>query len=144
MSTSSTTESNRKLVEWIFAELAAGNSRAFYDTLSDDVSWTARGTSPWSGPYRGKAAVQGELLASVHRQFAARVKLHVLRILADGDRVVVEAKGEATTKGGKPYNNEYCFIYRIAGDKIVEVTEYMDTHLAISTLEPPTSAPTSP
>ena len=137
--TTTTTESSRKLVEWIFAELAAGNRRAFADSLADDVIWRSSGTSPWTGPFVGKSAVLDTMLASVYRQLVDRVRLQVLRILADGDRVVVECKGTATTKTGKPYNNEYCMIYRIAGGKIAEITEYMDTHLAITTLEGPTA-----
>ena len=65
-------------------------------------------------------------------------------LLADGEHVVVEAQGRATTKRGQPYNNEYCFLYRLSGGKIVEVTEYLDTRLAGAVLHPPlTAAPAS-
>jgi hypothetical protein len=30
---------------------------------------------------------------------------------------------------GRPYQNDYCIHYRIAGGKIVEMKEYMDTAL---------------
>jgi len=48
--------------------------------------------------------------------------------------VVVEARGKATTTAGTPYDNEYCFIYRIEDGRIKEVTEYLDTELVTSAL----------
>jgi ketosteroid isomerase-like protein len=51
--------------------------------------------------------------------------------------VVVEVRGRVTTKVGKPYNNAYCFIFRISGGKIQEMTEYLDTELGSAALEDP-------
>ena len=138
----STTERNRKLIEGIFAELAQNNRRPFVDALADDVRWSTPGSSVWSRTFTGKQAVLNDLLAMVHAQLVERVRLTVHRILADGDHVVMQATGRATTKKGKPYNNAYCFLFRIAGDKIAEVTEYIDTELAGSALEAPWAAPT--
>ena len=131
------TERNRELIEGIFDELARNNPRPFADALADDVRWTTPGSSVWSRTFAGKQVVLTELLAMVRAQLVERVRLTVLRILADGDHVVVQAKGQATTKKGKPYNNDYCFLYRIADGKIAEVTEYIDTALASSALEAP-------
>ena len=137
----STTEDNRRLVAGIFDELERGNPRAFADALADDVRWITPGSSVWSRTFEGKAAVLDDLLGPVRAQLVARVQLTVRRILADGDCVVVEAKGRATTKTGVPYNNEYCFLYRLAGGKIIEVTEYLDTQLATVALVPPPVPP---
>jgi uncharacterized protein len=43
--------------------------------------------------------------------------------------VVVEGRGQATTKTGKPYNNTYCFVFRLANGKIQALTEYLDTEV---------------
>jgi ketosteroid isomerase-like protein len=32
-------------------------------------------------------------------------------------------------KGGLPYCNTYCFVFRLADGKLAEVTEYMDSEL---------------
>jgi uncharacterized protein len=136
-----TTESNRQLIAGIFAELAQNNPRPFADALADDVRWTTPGHSVWSRSFTSKQAVLNELLGPVRAQLVERVRLTVQRILADGDHVVVEAKGQATTRAGKAYNNEYCFLYRLAGGKIVEVTEYLDTELASAALQAPWAAP---
>lgn len=136
----STTEDNRRFIAGIFAELEAGNPRAFVDALADDVRWTTPGSSVWSRTFEGKSSVLEGLLGPVRAQLVERVRLTVRRILADADHVVVEARGRATTKGGAPYNNDYCFIYRISGGKVVEVTEYLDTQLASAALQAPWAA----
>jgi hypothetical protein len=136
------TEDNRRIVTEIFAELGRGNPRAFADALADDVRWTTPGNIPgWPRSFEGKAAVLDQLLAQVRAQLVERIRLTVSRILADGEHVIVEAKGRATTRTGYPYNNEYCFLYRLSGGKIVEVTEYLDTQLASAVLTPPPAAP---
>jgi ketosteroid isomerase-like protein len=56
------------------------------------------------------------------------------RFIADEDYVAVEAHGRSTTREGIPYNNKYCFVFRVAGGKLREVTEYMDTELAVKVL----------
>ena len=132
-----TTAENRRLIEGIFAELERKNSKPFVDAMADDVVWRIAGSSIWSRTFRGKASVIGELLGPVREQLVERVHLTAGRIVAEGDLVVVEATGRATAKTGKPYNNEYCFVYRLAGGKIVEVVEHIDTDLACSTLVPP-------
>lgn len=33
----------------------------------------------------------------------------------------------ATLAGGRPYENDYCFVFTVAGDKIRKVREYTDT-----------------
>ena len=137
----STTDDNRRIITAIFAELEHGNPRPFADALADDVRWITPGSSTWSRTFEGKAAVIDGLLGPVRAQLVERVRLTVRRILADEDHVVVEAKGRATTKTGKPYNNEYCFLYRLAGGKIIEVTEYLDTELASDVLRAPWAAP---
>lgn len=48
-------------------------------------------------------------------------------VYADGDVVIVEERMRAALPGGKPYENDYCFVFTVAGDRIRQVREYMDT-----------------
>ena len=54
-------------------------------------------------------------------------EIKIVNIIADGDYVVVENTGKATTKKGKPYNQPHFDIYRFKDGKIQEVTTYLDT-----------------
>jgi ketosteroid isomerase-like protein len=42
-----------------------------------------------------------------------------------------------TTKSGKTYNNQYCYVIRFADGKMRELTEYFDTELVTAALQPP-------
>lgn len=125
---------NKQLLANIFAELSQGNSRPFVESMADDIRWTVMGTTPWSKTYSGKQSVLTDLFGQLRARLADRYRATAQLILAEGDRVVVQARGQSTAKNGTPYNNEYCFIYRIYEGQIHEVTEYLDTQLLMSAL----------
>lgn len=125
---------NREIIRQMFDALANADSRPFVALMADDVVWNVMGRTKWSGTYRGKPAVLNDLLGVLRSRLATRYRATAQRILADGDYVVVQARGEATTITGAPYDNEYCFIYRLEDGKIKEVTEYLDTELVTSAL----------
>ena len=125
---------NKQILQAVFAELAQGNGAPFRACLADDVCWTLIGTTRWSGTYRGRTAVLDQFLAPVLARFADRYTNTAHRFIAEDDYVVVECKGRVTTKEGKPYHNTYCWVCRLADGKLVEVTEYMDTALAVAVL----------
>jgi lactoylglutathione lyase len=127
-------DENKRLLQRIFAELANGNGRPFVDSFADDVRWTVVGTTKYSRTYEGKQAVLDELLRPLRERMAGPIKTVATRFLADDDCVVVEARGEATTKTGRAYNNTYCWIFRLDGGKIREITEHLDTALVESAL----------
>ena len=125
---------NKQLLQRIFAELERGDPAPFIGVLADDVRWTIVGSTDWSRTYDGKNAVLGELLGPLRERLTGMIKVTVTRILADEDCVVVEARGEATTKNGRAYNNTYCWIFRLDGGKAHEITEHLDTELVATAL----------
>ena len=80
-----------------------------------------------------------DLLGPLTAQFAEPYKAVAHRFIGEDDLVVVECRGCVTTKAGKPYNNHYCFVYRVEGGKIREITEYLDTELVSAVLQDPRS-----
>ena len=70
-------------------------------------------------------------------KFADKIRTTAHRFIAEDDLVVVEARGSNTTKAGIPYNNTYCFVVRLAGGKLQELTEYLDTELVTAALGDP-------
>jgi uncharacterized protein len=125
---------NKQLVQEIFAALAEGNSRPLVDAMADDFRWTVTGTTKWSKTYSGKQAVLTELFGALRSRIAGHICTIPDRIIAEDDYAVVEAHGNNTTIAGKPYNNRYCFVFRLSGRKLKEVTEYLDTELVTTTL----------
>jgi ketosteroid isomerase-like protein len=80
---------------------------------------------------------QGNELFGALAEKIERVTTVAHRFIAEDDHVVVQARGANTTRAGAPYNNSYCFVFRIEDGKLKEVTEYMDTELATAVLGDP-------
>jgi ketosteroid isomerase-like protein len=133
----SATDDNKQLMQSIFEGLARGDARLFLDSLDEDAVWRMIGTTPWSGVYTGKAAIRRDLLTPLFAQFADQYLNVADAIIAEGDTVVVECRGKVTTRTGRRYDNTYCWVCRLANGKIVSLTEYMDTQLVATALEPP-------
>jgi ketosteroid isomerase-like protein len=128
---------NKRLLQQIFAGLAAGDARPFVQAMADDFRWILGGTTPWSRTYDGKEVVLAELFGPLRRKLADRIRTVPLRFIADGDVVAVEARGRNVTREGVPYENRYCLVFTLAGGKLREVTEYLDTELVTRVLGEP-------
>jgi ketosteroid isomerase-like protein len=128
---------NKTIVQHIFDELAVGNSAPLLESLACDVRFVVMGSSRWSKSYDGKEAVLADLFAPLTARIEGPIRIAAIRIIADGDLVVVEARGDNTTRAGKPYNNAYCNILRLEGGKLREWTEYCDTALVDDVLGDP-------
>jgi ketosteroid isomerase-like protein len=128
---------NKQLMASVFEQMAAGNGQPFMDVLADDVRWTVIGTSPWSRTYSGKRAVVSELMRPLFKQFGSQYRARAIRIVAEDDVVVVEARGDVDTKSGQPYNQTYCYVFRLADGEVREMTEYLDTDLVNRVLDSP-------
>lgn len=120
---------NKALLQWVFADLAAGDGRPFLEMLAEEVVWHVEGSTAWSRSYRGKAEVKAELLKPLHLALAGPNPLTVSRMIAEADCVVVQARGNAVTRAGESYCNSYCMIFRLVDGRVVEITEYADTAL---------------
>lgn len=125
---------NREIITAIFAETARGNGRPYVEALADDAVWIARGRNSWSGVYRGKETILTDIFGRLREKLHGRNTCIPARIHADGDFVIVEAKGDNQLKNGGRYDNEYCFVIRMREGKMVEITEYLDTELVADRL----------
>jgi ketosteroid isomerase-like protein len=128
---------NKELMLEIYDELSKGNRMPFRNAMAEDFRWIMKGKTAWSRTYDGRDEVRLELLQPLFEQFGSDYKNRPIRVLADGDYVVVECEGSVTTKAGKPYENQYCLIFRLESGKIKELTEYLDTALVNEVLAPP-------
>jgi uncharacterized protein len=120
---------NKQIISNMFAELSKGNAAAFLDAMADDVKFTLQGNTKFSGTFNGKQELTAKLLGPLMAQLEGGLALTPYNLIADGDYVAMQAHGKSTAKNGKPYNNSYCQIFKIAGGKVKEITEYLDTAL---------------
>jgi ketosteroid isomerase-like protein len=117
-----------------------GNGKPFVHSLAEDASWTVRVRTPWSRSYKGKRAVQDELLKPLYAQFDGPCRSKAERFIAEDNLVVVQFSGDVATRAGQRYQSQYCHIYRLAGGKVVELTEYLDAAWVDEVLEAPARA----
>ena len=126
------TAENKELIRNMFAELSKGNAEAFLGSMADNVRFTIIGTTQYSGTCNGKQELINKVLKPLTDQLEGGIAITVDNLMAEGDHVVMLGRGKATTKTGKPYNNTYAQVFRIAGGKVQEVVEYLDTELVTS------------
>jgi ketosteroid isomerase-like protein len=132
---------NKKLMQEIFAAAAnpdpAVRDRAlFAASLADDATWVVTGQYSWSRSFTGKDAIMNDLHGHVRSLLAERVRTVAHRFIADGDHVVVEARGDNLTRTGVRYDNDYCLVFRLESGRIKEIREYCDSVLTEKALGP--------
>jgi len=120
------THLTKALVERLFAAYERGDSQQLFDHVADDVHWTVTGNNPLSGEYRSKREFIEATYERLDAVLKEPVRPRVRRIIAEGDLAVVEWHGHATSIVDRPYDNDYCWVIRVAVDRIVEVTAYLD------------------
>jgi ketosteroid isomerase-like protein len=115
---------------------AAGDSAAFVALLADDLTWTTRGTTTWSGSFHGRANVL-TMLRAVNSQYEGPWRATLRRVIAGADGVLAfELAGQNQLRDGRRYDNEYCWVVRHADGMIREIVEYGDTSLIERVLPP--------
>jgi ketosteroid isomerase-like protein len=96
---------------------------------TDDMQWWVGGLSNFTK--EGFLSI----LEKVENLMKERVKLTVIDIISEGDRVAAEVEGYAPLKNGKVYNNKYHFKIVVRDDKIAQVREYHDSKHAQEVLD---------
>jgi uncharacterized protein len=125
---------NKQLMQEIFASAgnpdpAARDRALFVASLADDAKWVVTGQYSWSRTFTGKESILNGLHGHVRSLLAERARTIAHRFIADGDCVVVEARGDNVTRTGVRYDNDYCLVFRLENGKIKEVREYCDSVL---------------
>jgi uncharacterized protein len=100
--------------------------------FTDDVEWIAPAGNATAVALKhtdhmvGPQEIANFIAGVMHRLFSS-VEISFRGIYADGNIVVVEERMRATLPGGGPYENDYCFVFVVEGERIRQVREYMDT-----------------
>lgn len=98
------------------------------EIFADDVRYVIPGNMPVSGTFHGREQIM-HMWLTVFEQLEY-IKVHPEELVAEGNTVVVQARGEAKTKTGNDYNNLYIFFFRFEDEKVKEVFEFPDTAYA--------------
>ena len=129
-----TAENNKQLVRKLFEEMNTGDIHRYLALLPDDYTHTVPGKSVFAGT-KTKAQLT-EALQGVGMMFPKGLKMTIKGMIAEGDRVAVEAESYAELADGNVFNNEYHFLFEIRDGKIQAAREYMCTAHVLEVLGP--------
>jgi uncharacterized protein len=123
------TDTGAFLRSW-FEQLAESGwtTEVFLSALSDDIVWTATGSSPVSGTYHGLAAYTAGVYRPLDEHLESWPRPTVERVVAEGAWGVVEFSSTGGRgKNGVDYNMRYCWVIHVENNLVTEVTGYYDT-----------------
>ena len=121
-------EANKKVALDFLNAMSVGDADGMARCLTDDAVTYTKGFGQVSG-WRNREtmlATTDAFKEVVPTGFRPKFE----RVVAEGDTVVVEFEGNAVLSDGKPYCNQYVFLFTFAGGKIRQVNEYFCTVLA--------------
>lgn len=97
------------------------------DALTDDVTWWVSGKlDGMSGTYDKDGF--GKLIGGVADVYVNPLRVTPISMVAEGNRVAVEADSFAELKDGRIYDPRCHFLFEVAPDgRIAVVHEYLDT-----------------
>lgn len=136
MGTVANTAENKETVRRIYAAMQTGDRSVFAASVHPDYVWRLPGHHSWAGRFEGHEAIRRDLLVPLFSLFATEYRAEAVTLIAEGDVVVAEVRGDVMTTRGERYDNEYCFVFRFRDGKIAELTEYCDSDLIERVLGP--------
>lgn len=120
-------EDNKQLVVRYCARFGLSDVDGILEMMADDATWRVVG-KPHLYPGAGtktKSEMEG-VWRTMYASFSEPLSLHVLDMVAEGDRVAAECRCRAVLGDGKVYENEYHFLFRVRDGRVAEVREYTD------------------
>jgi ketosteroid isomerase-like protein len=121
-------EKNKQVIRTYFEAAARADKQAILALLTDDFVFKGMGRHPDWMRYQWGA----EAFADAPRDMSTKMKkpivMNLLGMIAEDDRVAVQADSYAEMKNGKIYDNAYHFVFTLQGGKIREVLEYCCTY----------------
>jgi ketosteroid isomerase-like protein len=118
-------EANKDTVTRFFDALNAGDTRAIVDAYADDGCVETKGTTLISGVFNKEqiAASAG----AIFEVFPKGLSFEITGMVAEGEKVAVEATSRGEHISGQIYSNEYHFLFEFRDGKLLRLKEYMDT-----------------
>jgi ketosteroid isomerase-like protein len=127
------TEHHKQVVLAWLAAVNGADEQGILDLLTEDFLFITMARRPEWMKYRWNRlqfAAAPKAQSSVMR---SPIKMTMIKLIADGDTVVLEAVSEGILRNGKLYDNAYSLIFELRAGKVQEVREYSCSHLVVET-----------
>ena len=125
MSSQGSSEHNKARVQQFFEAMNTGDVDAIVASYADHGTLQTMGHTLISGQY-DKAQISAAA-SGIYQAFPEGIRVSIDGMVAEGDKVAVEARSEGRHASGSTYRNEYHFLFTFDESGIVKLKEYMDT-----------------
>ena len=121
-------EENKHLAHQFIDRFTANDIAGALDLMTDDATWWIGGKSdqlPVAGTYSKEQIAK--LLHNMVGQLPNGLKVKVKSLIAEDDKVAMEAESFGELQNGRVYNQEYHFLLTFRDGRINSMKEYLDT-----------------
>ncbi|MEJ3652447.1 nuclear transport factor 2 family protein [Actinomycetes bacterium KLBMP 9759] len=130
------TESSRDVVLRAWKAFGSRDPEQVAAVFTSDAEWFApprNATAVAVGTHHmvGRERIVRFLTEEFPAIFAADVEVEFRSVIAEGSTVVVEERMRATLDSGRPYENDYCFVFELRDGLVHRIREYMDTRRGV-------------
>ncbi len=127
-----TIERNKQRVREFFQAMNEGDMDAMVASYADDGDVRTMGNTLISNTYR-KAEIAA-YAGQIYEAFPLGIRFTIHGIIAEGERVAVEASSRGDHASGQVYSNDYHFLFEFREGKILHLREYLDTEKVTAVL----------
>ena len=123
------TETNREIIRRAFDAWRRG-AAPITDVFAPEMVWRIEGHSAASKEYGSKQQFIDEVLTPFGDRFTVSEPFRPVTIrgvFADDDTVIVIWDGRGIARNGRPYENSYAWIMKLADGQVVDGTAFYDS-----------------
>lgn len=127
-------EENKNLARQFIGRLTANDIVGALDLLADDATWWIAGKTdqmPAAGQYSKERIAR--LLRNMASQLPNGLKMTVKNLIAEDDKIALEAESYGELQNGRVYNQQYHFLLTVRDGRIKAIKEYLDTQHVYAT-----------
>lgn len=129
-------QSYSEIVRNTMQRLGEGHLEDFTRITGDNLVYNLTGRHPFAGIITGPEGVVA-MMRSIREAFDSDgLKYEIERMIDSGDSVISVFRGRGALKNGRSYDNCYCAIWDFKDGKLVRITEFFDSHHAVSAFMP--------
>lgn len=123
---------HKAIVSRFFEALNNGDVDTVVNTYADNGQVQTMGDTLISGTFSKEHITDS--VNGIFDVFPTGIQFSIDDMVAEGNKVAVEAKSTGEHVSGQTYSNEYHFLFEFLDGKLIKLKEYMDTELVTDVL----------
>jgi ketosteroid isomerase-like protein len=125
--------STRSIIQSYMDKMRDGDFVGAFEMFTTTGTYTIIGDTPVSKIFTGPEGIKAELVPLLGNGFKDLPVVNCTEIIAEGNRGVALGFGEGPGKYGTYRQKHYAFVFRVEGEQVSELVEFMDpTQLSVN------------